>query len=381
MSNPRSSARFRFTGAAMLLAGLLFLLPALNPGANGSTSVLYLLAVLIPCAVFLSGTVLARMFSLDRMLLTVSIYLCSVGIAALALSDPHAALAQALRCGIGTLVLLVGGILIRSLAPSLLTAGCTAFLGLLLLSGKLLAPSVTFPLTEAALALLVIAFASLFARQGSVSAASLGCTVLILLLVQGMSGYALLWAAVFLLLLFAADGRPVVFLPSLAAVLILFFIAFRFFPDPKAVQSVPSAAALVSAGAVGSDTLSTEILSVDTVSLFPRVVGHYGLVFAGLPVLLFLPFSLRAASIAASSRSRFHAILTMGITLLISLRVLLAALSSFGILSVSLPGFPFLMSSTTDLCSQLFLTGLLCGVSGRNDADLAEDAHLAMLAK
>ena len=71
----------------------------------------------------------------------------------------------------------------------------------------------------------------------------------------------------------------------------------------------------------------------------------------------------------------------MAITLLVSLRVLLAALSSFGILSVSLPGFPFLMSSTTDLCSQLFLTGLLCGVSGRNDADLAEDAHLAMLAK
>ena len=29
----------------------------------------------------------------------------------------------------------------------------------------------------------------------------------------------------------------------------------------------------------------------------------------------------------------------------------------------------------------LFLAGLLCGISGRNDSDLAEDAHLAMLAK
>ena len=34
-----------------------------------------------------------------------------------------------------------------------------------------------------------------------------------------------------------------------------------------------------------------------------------------------------------------------------------------------------------DLCARLFLTGLLCGISGRCDADLAEDAHLAMLAK
>ena len=37
-------------------------------------------------------------------------------------------------------------------------------------------------------------------------------------------------------------------------------------------------------------------------------------------------------------------------------------------------------TETIRLNAQLFLTGLLCGLSGRNDADLAEDAHLAMLA-
>ena len=169
MSSPKTSSRFRFTGAALLLTVLLFLVPALR---NGDPS-LYLLAVLVPCALFLCCTVLARMFSLDRILLVLSLYLCAVGIAALAQADPRAALAQALRCGIALVALLAGGILVRSLSPSLLTSGCAAFLGLLLLSANLLSPSIKQQMTGPALVLLLVAFASLFARQGSVPAALL----------------------------------------------------------------------------------------------------------------------------------------------------------------------------------------------------------------
>ena len=108
MSKQKSSARFRFTGAVLLLAALLFLVPALR---NGNRT-LYLLAIVIPCAMVLCGTVLARMFSIDRMLLTLSLWLCAVGIAAVALSDPEAALAQALRCGAGLAALLAGAVMI-----------------------------------------------------------------------------------------------------------------------------------------------------------------------------------------------------------------------------------------------------------------------------
>ena len=52
MSKQKSSARFRFTGAVLLLAALLFLVPALRNGDRH----LYLLAVLVPCTMFLCGT-------------------------------------------------------------------------------------------------------------------------------------------------------------------------------------------------------------------------------------------------------------------------------------------------------------------------------------
>lgn len=375
MSRQKSSGRFRFVAASILLAALVFLVPALQ---NGSTT-LYMLAVLIPCAVFLSETVLARMFSLDRMVMALVLYLCTLGIASLALSDPDAAVTQSLRCGAGLAALLIGGILIRSLSQSLLTASCAAFLGLLLLAGKLLSPSLSLPLSEAAQALLLIAFAALFARQGPVSALLIGIAGLALLLVRGEPAEAALWGITVLLLVFAADGRLVVVLPALAAELLLFFGVFRVFPG--ASQSNESLSILASSGAIGSDLLPEGIEALDSVSLFPRLTGHFGLIFSGLTALLFLPLALRGTSVAACARTRFHAVLAMGAALLLSLRSIAALLSVFGFLPLSGLRLPFLTSSLPDLCAELLLAGLLCGISGRSDADLAEDAHLAMLAK
>ena len=378
MSRQKSSARFRFTGAVLLLAALLFLVPALRNGDRR----LYLLAVLVPCLMFLCGTLLARMFSLDRMLLTLTLWLCAVGIAVLAVSDPEAALAQSLRYGAGLAVLLAGGLVIRSLTPPLLTSLCSAFIGLLLLAGKLIAPAFTLPLAEAAAALLLFSFSSLFARQGPVSATALGAAALGLFLVRGDMTEALLWGLTILLLLFAADGRLIIVLPALAVVALLFFGAFMLRKPDMSLQQSFSLSSAVSAGIVGADTLPEGlVMPPDSVSLFPRLAGHYGLIFAGLTVLLYLPFTLRGTSIAAYARTRFHAVLAMGASLLLALRTLAAMLSAFGFLPLSGADVPLLTTSLPVLCAELFLVGMISGISGRNEADLAEDAHLAMLAQ
>ena len=85
MSRQKSSARFRFTGAALLLGVLFFLVPAVQ---NGDPT-LYLLCVLVPGVLLLCGTLVARMFSLDRMLLTVTLYICAAGVAALEIGRAH----------------------------------------------------------------------------------------------------------------------------------------------------------------------------------------------------------------------------------------------------------------------------------------------------
>ena len=377
----KSSGRFRFSAAAVLLSALVFLVPAvLRKQDEPVVRTLYLLAVLIPSVILLCETVLARMFTLDRMIMALTLWLCAAGIAALAMSDADAALAQALRCGAAVVALLIGGIMMRSLSPSLLTSACTAFLGLLILAGRLISSSLDLGLNEAALALLLVAFASLLARQGPVSALLLGAAGLALLLLCRDYANAVLWGITVLLLIFAADGRLVIVFPALAVAVLAFFGAYILAP-PGAFQASSPLSVLVSAGWVGTEPLPEAFTVLDHESFFFPLAGHFGLVFAGLTVLLFLPFALRGGSVATFARTRFHAVLAMGAVLLLSLHALTALLSVFGFMPLSGLRLPFLTGALPDLCAEGFLAGILCGVSGRNDADLAEDAHLAMLAK
>ena len=189
MTKQKSSARFRFSGVMLFLAVFFFLVPATQAGDYR----LYMLAAGIPCAMLLCCTILARAFSLDRLILAVSLFLGSAGIASLAMTSPDTALVQAVSCGIGIIVLIVGAILIRSLSGSLLTAVSAAFLGLLLLAGKLIAPTFTQPVTQPALALLLVAFAVLLSREGPISAAGLGIAAAVLLLLRGETADALIW--------------------------------------------------------------------------------------------------------------------------------------------------------------------------------------------
>ena len=203
----------------LFLALFLFLVPATQVGDYR----LYMLAAGVPCVMFLCCTVLARAFSMDRLVLALSLLFCALGIASLALTDSAAAMAQAFGCGIGIIVLIIGAVFVRSLSGSLLTAIVSAFLGLLLLGGKLIAPTFTLPVTQPALALLLVAFAVLLSREGPVSAAAVGILSAVLLLLRGEPADCLIWGITVLLLLFAVDGRPLVFLPALAAFVLLFW--------------------------------------------------------------------------------------------------------------------------------------------------------------
>ena len=379
MSKSGTSPRFRFVGTALVALLAVFAVPALRTG----DSRLWLLTVLVPSVMLFGSVLLPRLFSLDRFLVSLTLYLCALGILAPALSDPDQALSQALFCAAGIAALLAGAMVIHSLTPSLLTSLIFGFLGIMLLTGKQVSPSLPIPVAEAALVFLLISFTSLLSRSGPFTALVSGAAGLALLLAQREIVCAVLWSLTMLLLLWASDGRLVPLLSGLLAVLLLFFGAFILFPDIARIVSAgeaPPLQGLAAAGLIGADTLPDPQLE-SSISLFGRFTGHYGLISAGLTVLLYLPFLLRGTSVAASARTRFHAVLSMGCTLLLALRVLAAMLSAFAVLPLPAGCLPFLTASLPDLCAELFLAGLLCGVSGRNDADLAEDAHLAMLAK
>ena len=379
MNRQKSSPRFRFVGAAALLVLLALLVPALRDGDQR----LYFLAAGVTASMLLCMIIPARLFSLDRMILSLALYLGAVGIFSIAPADPDAALMQWLRCSVGAVALIIGAMLIRVLTVSMLTAGITSFLGLLLLAGGLLTRDAALPFTEAAVVLLMIAFASLLSAHGGIAALIPGLAGTALLLLQGQTVEAIVLALAVLLLLWSSDGRIVVVLAALAVFAALFFAARQlgylpaFSPGEAHTASLST---LVTAGLFGTEGTVADA-SLPASSLLYGLAGRYGLVFTGLTLLLYLPLVLRGASVAGSARSRFHAVLAMGCTLLLAFRIPAGLLSAFGVLPLPISPLPLLTDSLPDLCAQMLALGLLCGISSVNEADLAEDAHLAMLAK
>lgn len=379
MNRQKSSSRFRFVGAAALLVLLALLVPALRDGDQR----LYFLAAGVTAAMLLCMIIPARLFSLDRMILSLALYMGAVGIFSIAPADPNAALMQWLRCSVGAVTLIIGAMLIRVLTVSMLTSGITSFLGLLLLAGGLLTRDVTLPFTEAGVILLMIAFSSLLSAHGGIAAMIPGLAGSALLLLQGQTVEAIVLALAIFLLLWSSDGRIIVALAALVVFAAVFFAAGQLGylpPFSPGETHTASLSTLVSAGLFGTEGTAADA-SLPASSLLYGLAGRYGLVFTGLTLLLYLPLVLRGASVAGSARSRFHAVLAMGCTLLFAFRIPAGLLSAFGVLPLPISPLPLLTDSLPDLCAQMLTLGLLCGISSVNEADLAEDAHLAMLAK
>jgi cell division protein FtsW (lipid II flippase) len=381
MNRQKSSPRFRFVGAAALLVLLALLAPALREGDQR----LYLLAGGVTGVMLLCMIVPARLFSLDRLILSLALYLGAVGILSLAPANPDAALMQLLRCSVGVVALIIGAMIIRIITPSMLTAGISSFLGLLFLAGSLLVRDLPFSLTEAALILMVISFSSLLACHSGTVALIPGLIGTVLLLLQGMTVEAFVLALTVLLLLWSADGRLGIVLAALSVFVAMFWGAERLGYLPalaSAEEHSLSLSTLVSAGLFGSGeaaVLPESALPVSSL-LYP-LSENYGLVFTGLTLLLYLPLMLRGASVAGTARSRFHAVLALGCVLIFSLRIPAGLLAAFNVLPLPLTPLPLLTDSLPNLAAQMLTLGLLCGISSVNEADLAEDAHLAMLAK
>ena len=377
----QKSPRFRFIFASALLVLLALLVPALREGDTR----LYLLAAGVAGTMLLCMIIPARLFSLDRIILSIALYFGAVGIMALAPGNPDAALIQFLRCAAGVVALIIGAMIIRIVTPSMLTAGISSFLGLLLLVGSLLVKDIPFPFTEAALVLLMISFSSLLACHGGAAALLPGMIGTALLLLQGMTVEAFVLALTVLLLLWSADGKIGLVLAALAVFAALFFGAARLGYLPAFVsgeEHTLSLSVLVSSGLFGTEAASALPESaLPASSLIYALSENYGLVFAGLTLFLYLPLMLRGMSVASYARTRFHAVLALGCTLIFSLRIPAGLLASFGVLPLPLSPLPLLTDSLPDLAAQMLTLGLLCGISSVNEADLAEDAHLAMLAK
>ena len=381
MKKHTASARRICIWAVILFFLLGFSLAAIREGDNR----LWTLAVAVPAAILLCGTVFSRMLSMDRFLVVISVSLAALGIL-LAAGQPELAVSRALRSAGALFFLFLGVTVIHVVRPSVTAVLVPAVIALAMLVIPLAGMSLSLPLSVPAVALLMIAFVTLLSMRCQLPAMLLGLAGTVLLLAQPAPAAAAAWSLTFLLLLWASGGHPAYLLVSTSVVVLAGLGVSMLRPDLFAVPAdtpVPILSAAAPLSLMGPETAEAipAELSPDAMSLLPAAAIRYGLVFAACTSLLYPALFIRGTSLAYAARTRFHGLAAMGSVLLIGLSAVSALLGDFGFSPVEALPLPLLSADFASLASSLFLVGLLCGVSARNKADLEEDARLSMLAK
>ena len=376
-----SSPRFRTYTVFILFLILAFLLPAVRGQGD---SRLYLLVIAVPSFVLIFSVVCNRIFSLDRLLVLLSLALCTMNILAPAAAAPETALLRAFSCAGSLIFLLAGSLLVRSFHPSSSTAFIFVIPSVLLL----LAPIISVPdafiatLAKPGAVLLLIPVASFLSLRSRIPALLLGFAGFALLLLNTELLFAIAWGLTFLLMFWTCDGLSL-WSVLCAAGSVGLLVAYSFiFPASGSIETVSSLSPdIVSFGffGPGEPLIFSEELSLPQ-DTFLSIGFQYGIIFLLILLLMMLLILWRGVSLARQTRTFFLSTLGAGAVILLWLRVLAALVNLFGFYSLPPFSFPFLSGSFLESGADLFLIGILCGISARNEQDLKEDTHLAMLA-
>ncbi len=407
MSKRSKSPGRRLSGTVMLFYFLAFLLLAAKNGDKAG----YILCVAVPAMILFGTHVFPRIFPADHLLLSLTNFLCALGILVLYDTNPASAIQQAVSYGIGLSCMIFCIYLIRAIRswriPVLLLIPLSlAFLGLPLVFGKetngalnwITIGSVSFQPSEVVKLSLVLILAWFMSRRRFLPWFLFGVACLGLLMLQRDLGTALIYYSVTLLLYWVSSGNWAVTCLGLAGGGATAVMGYRMFAHVRkrvaiwlnpwadyenaGYQIVQGLMAIASGGLFGcglglGDPTAIPVYSSDFI--FAVICEQFGLVFGLCVLLIYVALIWRGATIAMGARRSFHGLLAMSCVILLGLQTFIIIGGVLKLIPLTGVTMPFVSYGGTSLISSMCLVGFIQGVESLNEDDLEEDTHLAML--
>lgn len=371
----------------------------------------FALAAGVPAMIWLGTHVLPRLFPSDKLLLSLTNFLCALGVLVLYATSPATAYRQALYYGVGLVAMVLCVWMVRLVrswhAPVLLLMPLS--LGVLVLplvlgretngatnwiyfAGLSVQPS---ELVKISL-LLILSFYMSRHRMLPWLGFSVAC--LGVLMLQKDLGTALLYYGVTLMLYFASTGNLALTGLGLAGGAGAAVMGYRMFAHVKkrvaiwrnpwadyknsGYQIVQGLMALASGGLIGVGLglgTPTSIPVYETDFIFAVICEQFGLIFGVCVLLVYVALIWRGATIAMAARRSFHGLLAMGATLMLGLQTFVIIGGVIKLIPLTGVTMPFVSAGGSSLLSSMCLIGLLQGVDSLNNDDLDEDARVAMI--
>lgn len=409
MNKKRRSPGRRLAGVVMLFYFLAFLLLALRD----RDTLGFILCVSVPLLIFLGTTLLPRLFPTDRLLMSLTNFLCALGVLILYDTKPDYAIQQVLAYGVGLGGMLFCIYLVRmsrgwGRITTIIMPMALAFLAFPLLFGKeingaqnwIVLGSLSFQPSEIVKPALVICLSWRMSSRQHLVWVLFGTLCLLLLALQRDFGTALIYFLSTILLFWCSTGHLPLTLLGLAAGGGAAWWGYQHFAHVRrrvaiwlnpwrdsenaGYQLIQGLMAIASGGLFGVGLglgAPTSIPVYASDFIFAVICEQFGLVFGICVLLIFVALILRSAMIAVSARRRFHSLLAAGSAAMIGIQAFLIIGGVLKLIPLTGVTLPFISYGGTSLVSCLCLVGLIQGVESLNEEELEQDAHLAMLSR
>ena len=370
-----------------------------------------LLAVAVPLLIFSGVMGLSRLFPADKLLLSLTNFLCALGVLVLYSTEPDYAYHQAMYYGVGILAMIVCVWIVRLVRswriPVLLLIPLSlALLALPLVIGRetngaknwFYVAGISVQPSEIVKLSLLIIVSYYMSRHRMLPWLFFAVSCLGVLMLQKDLGTALMYYGTTLMLFYASSGN--LFLTGLglaggAGAAVMGYKMFAHVKKRVAIwlnpwsdyensgfQIVQSLMAIASGGlfGVGLGLGSPKTIPVYyTDFIFAVICEQFGLIFGLCVLLMYVAIIWRGATTAMAARTSFHGLLAMGCTIMLGLQTFVIIGGVIKMIPLTGVTMPFVSYGGTSLVSSLCLVGLLQGVASLNDDDLKEDTRLAML--
>ncbi|MBE5803262.1 MAG: FtsW/RodA/SpoVE family cell cycle protein [Clostridiales bacterium] len=369
------------------------------------------LAVAVPAMIWLGVNLLPRLFPADKLLLSLTNFLCALGVLVLYATNPDYAYQQATYYGVGLVAMVVCIYLVRiikhwKLPVLLLMPVSLALLALPLLIGRetngaknwFYVGSLSVQPSEIVKLSLLLIISYFMSRRRLLPWLIFAVGCLGLLMLQKDLGTALMYYGVTLMLFYASSNNLLLTGVGLAGGAGAAVLGYKMFAhvkkrvaiwqnpwsdyDNAGYQIVQSLMAIASGGIFGMGLglgYPQTIPVYHTDFIFSVICEQFGVIFGLCVLLMYVAIIWRGATTAMAARTSFHGLLAMGATLMIGLQTFVIIGGVIKLIPLTGVTMPFVSYGGTSLVSSMCLVGLLQGVASLNEDDLNEDTRLAML--
>ncbi len=406
----RSNTRLLLS-AVMLFQCAAMLLVALQEKPYDSQALL--LAAAIPAATWLVTMVLGKIWPIDRAILILAMFLCSVGV--ITLSDiarsKTTPMTQAIYAALGVVAMTVGIVFIRGvkhwkkwvlpgMALCILALASPWALGEWMNGARnwivIIPDRLTLQPSEFIKPGLILVLAAGFSGRPrflkcipSIAFAGVCCGIL---LMQRDLGAVLLYFLTTVLIYFAATSNWAVTLGGLGLGSVAAAIAYRAFPyvqtriaiwqnpwnDPTGSggQIVQALIAIGSGGLFGMGLglgRPRNIPLYHSDFIFAAIAEEFGLIFSIGLLAVYVLIILRGMVVAMNARTSFHSLTAFGIVTMLGLQTMLIVGGNTKLIPLTGVTLPLISAGGSSLMSTFLSFGILLGISSLNAEDEMRD--------